>query len=78
MESEGSLPCSQEPTTGAYPEPHAFSPHLLTLFPLRSTVILSSHLCLGLLSGLFPSGFPTKILYALLVSPMCTTYPAHP
>jgi hypothetical protein len=25
---------------------------------------LRSHLCLGLPSGLFPSGFPTKILYA--------------
>jgi hypothetical protein len=27
--------------------------------------------------GLFPSGFPTKILYALLLSPMTTTCPAH-
>jgi hypothetical protein len=25
--------------------------------------MLSSHLCLGLPSGLFPSGFPTKTLY---------------
>ena len=32
----------------------------------RSILILSSYLCLGLPSGLFPSGFPTKILYALL------------
>jgi len=29
----------------------------------RSNLILSTHLCLGLPSGLFPSGFPTKILY---------------
>jgi len=29
----------------------------------RSVLILSTHLHLGLLSGLFPSGFPTKILY---------------
>jgi hypothetical protein len=36
--------------------------------------MLSSHLSLGLPSGLFPSGFPTKILYAFL---MCATYPAH-
>ena len=29
----------------------------------RSFLIISSHLCLGLPSGLFPSGFPTKTLY---------------
>jgi hypothetical protein len=34
MEPEGSLPCSQKPATGSYPEPDASSQHLLTLFPL--------------------------------------------
>ena len=29
----------------------------------RSILILSTHLCLGLPSGLVPSGFPTKTLY---------------
>jgi hypothetical protein len=31
--------------------------------PLRSILILSTHLRLGLPSGLFPSGFPTNTLY---------------
>jgi len=33
MEHEGSLPCSQEPTTGLYPEIDESSPHIPTLFP---------------------------------------------
>jgi hypothetical protein len=37
---------------------------------------LSTHLRLGLPSGLFPSGFPTNILYAF-VSPIHATCPAH-
>jgi hypothetical protein len=32
MEPEGSLPYSQELTTGLYPELDASSPHLATLF----------------------------------------------
>jgi len=36
-------------------------------------ILISCHLCLGLLSTFFPSGFPTKILYAFLISPMYTT-----
>ena len=35
----------------------------------RSILILSTHLGLGLPSGLFPSGFPTKTLYTPLSSP---------
>ena len=40
-------------------------------------LILSSHLRLVLPSGLFPSGFPTKILYTRLFSPICATCTAH-
>ena len=39
--------------------------------------ILSSHLCLGLQSGLFPSGFPTKTLVYLSSPPIHATCPAH-
>jgi hypothetical protein len=45
---------------------------------LRSILILFSHLRLGILGVLLPSSFPTKILYAFLISPMRATSPDHP
>jgi hypothetical protein len=47
------------------------------LVSLRSILILSTYLRLGLPSGLFPSGFPTNILYEFLFSSIRATYPAH-
>ena len=42
----------------------------------RCNLILSTHLRLGLPSGLFTSGFPTKTLYSHLSSPIRATCPA--
>jgi hypothetical protein len=41
----------------------AIPPHLISLRPI---LILSTHLLIGLPSGLFPSGFRTKILCTIL------------
>ena len=67
MEPEGSLPHSQVPATCPYPEPARSSPcpHPTSW---RSFLILFFHLRLGPPSDLFPSGFPTKTLYAPLFS----------
>jgi len=70
MESRGSLPCLQDPTTG-----HSWARWIHSMpsnpISLRSILILSSHLCLGLPRGLFPSGFLTEILRTFLIPYAC-------
>jgi len=55
------------PIQSIYPHPNSW----------RSILILSTHLRLGLPSGLFPSGFPSKTQYTPISSPIRATCPAH-
>jgi hypothetical protein len=55
-EPEGSTPYSQQSATGPYHEPTESTTHP-QLVSQRSILIPSSHLRLGLPSGLLPSGF---------------------
>jgi hypothetical protein len=75
-EPEGPSPCSQEPATGPYPEPSESTLHPQPI-SLRSNLIPSSYLRLGLRSGLFPLDFTTKTLYISLSSPMRATRSVH-
>jgi len=74
MELGGSLQHSQEPTICPYPESDQEIPRP-RFTCLKAILILSSHLCLGLMSGLLPLGLPTKILYAPLLFPIAATCP---
>jgi hypothetical protein len=74
MEPEVSLPCSQEPSTGSYPEPDEFSLHCGILFIL----IMSSHQRLHLRRGLFPFRVFDINFKAFLISLACyVSQPSH-
>jgi hypothetical protein len=74
MEPKGSLPHSQASATCPYPGPAQSSPRPTSW---RSIPILPTHLRLGLPSGLFQTGLPTKNLYAPLFSPIIAACQAH-
>jgi len=81
MELKGSLPCSLKGIT-MFTRTHRWSLswarwiQSTPFYPisLRSFLILSSRLCLGLPSGLFPSSPVTKLLYHFSSRSTC---PAH-
>jgi len=72
MEPEGSLPHSQKPASSPYPEPDQTSPcpHPASW---RYILIFSCHVRLNH----FLLGFPTKIIYAPLASPLCAILPSY-
>jgi hypothetical protein len=70
MEPEGSFSCSQQPSTGPYPQPDE------CVYTTLSYLSKIHSLRLDLHSDLFPSGFPTKILYAFLF-PIRVRCPAY-
>jgi hypothetical protein len=72
-------PCSKVPTVHYRV---LKNPPLVTIlshmFPVHTAPPCSPKIIrLGLESGLFPSGLPTKVLYAFLTCPMRATFPVH-
>jgi hypothetical protein len=74
MESDGSLSCSQEPTSYTYPESYESIQNLPPCYS-KINLILPSHLRQDLPSDLFSAALPNKTLYEFLISPMRATCP---
>ena len=70
MQLEGSLPCSQQSNAFLYPKRDQWNP-----YPKASSWTFSSHLCLCLPCGPFPSDLHTKPCIHL--SPLRAKCPTH-
>jgi len=55
--------------------PTSYTPHLNTPC-LYNSFNANFHLCLQLPTGFFFSHFVIKIVYVILISPLCATYPS--
>lgn len=74
MGTEVSRACSKALAIVSYPEPDEFS-SLIPIMSVRTVLLLSDHLLLGLPSGIFSSGFPGQNpLYNLSSLPVCQSY----
>jgi len=72
MEANNSFPCSHEVATSSYPS------QINPVHSLQSYfLIIHFNIILQFASGVFPSAFPTKTLYAFLFSLVRATYPTH-
>jgi hypothetical protein len=76
MESEGSLPHSQELSSCLYPELDQSSQYPRTITP-RFILRLSTHRRRVVVVAHLSSGIPTNNVYAFLFSPICATCPAR-
>jgi hypothetical protein len=76
LELEGSLPQSQELST--FPILNQTNPvHIKLSYFYKMYLIFIHHLHLSLLIGLFPSAYPTSILYTFIISHIHLTCLAH-
>ena len=75
MEPSGPTTHLQGLSNNKYPERN--QSNSLNCHHLRSILIVSSRLCVGLPRGLFPVSLPVNILKGLLTSCILAIYPAH-